>query len=102
MSEQESYTFSLPTLCVLSRSAYVSINIACVNTFDLRSPTGNPLKLAMLSVGVRRFCDWNEEKKSAPIDSGKAPVASGDARREGGHRRRAAVQERVRTCPIAS
>ena len=56
----------------------------------------------MLSVGVQRFCDWKEEKKSAPMDSGKAPVASGDARREGGRRRRAAVQKRVCTCPIAS
>ena len=36
------------------------------------------------------------------MDSSKAPVVSGDARREGGRRRHAAVQERVRTCPIAS
>ena len=64
--------------CVLSRSAHVSINIACLNRFDLHSATGNPPKLATPLVGVRRFCDWKEEKKSAPTDSGDAPVVRGD------------------------
>ena len=57
--------------------AYVSINSRCVNTLDLRPPTGRPLADVTESPGGRLSC---EKKKLAPRSTWEELVSSGDAR----------------------
>ena len=65
--------------------AYVSMNSRCVNTLDLRPPTGRPLADVTESPGGLLSC---EKKKLAPKSTGEELVRSGEARlpsRVGGH-----------------
>ena len=65
---------------VRCKSAYVSMNSACVKTLDFLSPTGSPLLDVTPSVGILLFFGWYEEKNPEPRLRGAAPPARGDAR----------------------
>ena len=82
------------------RPLHVSINIACVNTFDLRSQTGNPLELAtpLVDGSATGRKKRNLHRWTAVTRQLQAGWRDG----EGDRRRRAVVQERVRTCLAAS
>ncbi|PSR74319.1 hypothetical protein PHLCEN_2v9936 [Hermanssonia centrifuga] len=69
--------------------AYVSMNSECVNTPDLRSPTGKPLAEAIPSTGDRLFAGRYDEKKPAPADKGDILVESGEILESGKLKREA-------------